>query len=346
MGEVIQLDEETAKFALGQRIVCMRGKEKKLDNTFLRYLLTSPPQRDLLASYATGTTVLGISQKALRSMPISIPCFDEQQEIGRILVALDDKIELNKRMNETLEGTARTIFKDWFVDFGPTRAKMEGREPYLASALFALFPDRIDDETSLPEGWEHSTVGEDFNLTMGQSPPGETYNENGAGLPFFQGRTDFGFRYPDNRKYCTAPTRVAEADDTLVSVRAPVGDLNMAWERCCIGRGVAAIRHRSGSRSYTYYILQSIQGDLQAYEHTGTVFGAINKNQFEAIRIVRPRPELAGAFESLAEPIDQRIKANIVEARTLEQTRVLILPKLMSGEIRLRDAESTTGGAL
>jgi len=152
MGEVIQLNEETAQFALGQRIVCMRGKKLKLDNTFLRYLLTSPVQQGILASYATGTTVLGISQKALRSMPISFPDFAEQQEIGELLASLDDKIELNRRMNETLEAMARAIFKDWFGDFGPTRAKAEGRAPYLAPEVWDLFPDALDDEDK-PVGW-------------------------------------------------------------------------------------------------------------------------------------------------------------------------------------------------
>ncbi|MFN6978300.1 MAG: restriction endonuclease subunit S, partial [Gemmobacter sp.] len=126
LGEVIQLDAETASFALGQRIVCLRGKSGKLDNTFLRYLLTSPMQQEILASRATGTTVLGISQKALRSMPVSFPSISEQRAIGSLLSALDDKIELNRKMNATLEAMARALFRDWFVDFGPTRAKAEG----------------------------------------------------------------------------------------------------------------------------------------------------------------------------------------------------------------------------
>ena len=107
-------------------------------------------------------------------------------------------------------------------------------------------------------------------------------------MPFFQGRSDFGFRYPTKRKYCSAPTRLANADDTLVSVRAPVGDMNMAWGRCCIGRGLAALRHKSGSAPYTYYAIESVQPQLREFEHTGTVFGAINKQQFEAIQVLEP----------------------------------------------------------
>lgn len=266
-----------------------------------------------------------------------------------LMSALDGKIELNRRMNETLEAMARAIFKDWFVDFGPTRAKMAmrgedpqkentARAPYLAPDLWSLFPDRLDDKGK-PEGWGASTVGAEFNLTMGQSPPGDTYNENGEGLPFFQGRTDFGFRYPVRRKFCSAPSRVAQQDDTLVSVRAPVGDLNMAWEKCCIGRGVAAVRHGSGSRGYTYYALLSIQSALERFEHTGTVFGAINKVQFEKLQVPDPSRTAIAAFEDVVGGIDDRIRLNTIESATVSRMRDLLLPKLMSGEVRVKNAE-------
>ncbi len=245
-------------------------------------------------------------------------------------------------MNETLEAMARALFKDWFVDFGPTRAKQEGMEPYLAPELWSLFPERLDAEGK-PEGWDLATIGQRFALTMGQSPPGSTYNEVGDGLPFFQGRTDFGFRYPKRRIFCSAPTRIAEMDDTLVSVRAPVGDINLAWEKSCIGRGVAALRHPNGYRSFTYHTAWALQLQLQQYEHTGTVFGAINKKQFESLRVCSPSRELLASFEDVVGPLDSRVRMNTDESRTLAQTRDLLLPKLMSGEIRIQDAEKVVG---
>ncbi len=124
MGEVAQLDRKTVNYALGQRIVCLSGKAGVLDNGFLKFLILSPRQQEILASYATGTTVEGISQKALRSIPITIPPLHEQRAISATLGALDEKIELNRRTCETLEAMARALFRDWFVDFGPTRAKM------------------------------------------------------------------------------------------------------------------------------------------------------------------------------------------------------------------------------
>ena len=247
-------------------------------------------------------------------------------------------------MNETLEAMAWAIFKDWFVDFGPTRAKAQGRDPYLAAELWDLFPELLDEE-GLPTGWQLGLLDGFFHLTMGQSPPGSSYNDDGIGLPFFQGRTDFGFRYPKNRKFCTAPTRIAERDDTLVSVRAPVGDINMAWEKCCTGRGVSALRHRSGARSFTYYSARAIQQELKQYEHTGTVFGAINKKQLEALDVVEPTPEMVMLFEDQVGALDDLIRKNTSESHILTRTRDLLLPKLMSGEIGLREAEHAVEAA-
>src|SRR6185437_15207677 len=179
---------------------------------------------------------------------IPLPPIHEQRAIAHILGTLDDKIELNRRMNETLEAMARALFKSWFVDFDPVRAKAEGRDTGLPKHIADLFPDSFEDSElgEVPKGWTVGCVDDEFDLTMGQSPPGSTYNDVAKGLPFYQGRTDFGFRFPTRRVYCTAPTRLAKMGDTLVSVRAPVGDINMAAEDCAIGRGVAAVRHKSG----------------------------------------------------------------------------------------------------
>ncbi|MFZ1828067.1 MAG: restriction endonuclease subunit S [Candidatus Competibacteraceae bacterium] len=161
---------------------------------------------------------------------------------------------------------------------------------------------------------------------MGQSPPGDTYNEEGNGLPFYQGRTDFGFRFPTRRIYCTAPTRYAKPGDTLVSVRAPVGDINMANEECCIGRGVAAVRHKSGATSFTYHSMANLYPDFARFEAEGTVFGSINKDSFEKLRFVIPTDEIVAAYERQAGPLDEQI-------RTLATLRDTLLPKLLSGEL-------------
>lgn len=239
---------------------------------------------------------------------------------------------------------ARAIFKDWFVDFGPVRAKMEGHEPYLSREIWDLFPERLDKEGK-PEGWCTSVVGDEFALTMGQAPPGNSYNSKNVGVPFFQGRTDFGDRYPSIRMFCNQPARIAHQDDTMVSVRAPVGEINMAPEKCCIGRGVAAVRHRLGGRSYTYQSLRQIQDQMRAYEDTGTVFGSINKSQLRSLQVIKPSESLIVAFENICEWFDERIRQNILENQKLRQMRDALLPRLMSGEVEIKDVESGSGEA-
>jgi type I restriction enzyme S subunit len=173
---------------------------------------------------------------------------------------------------------------------------------------------------------------------MGQSPPGETYNETGEGLPFFQGCTDFGFRFPKKRVYCSAPTRFAEKGDTLVSVRAPVGDINMATEHCCVGRGVAAVRHKTGARSYTYYSMRLLENAFAHFEAEGTVFGSIGKKDFHGLTCVTPTEEVVAVYERTVGAFDERIQTNEEQSRTLVALRDVLLPKLLSGEIRVMDA--------
>jgi len=196
-----------------------------------------------------------------------------------------------------------------------------------------LFPDSFQDSPlgSIPKGWKVSTAGKEFCLTMGQSPPGSTYNEDSDGLPFFQGRRDFAFRFPTRRVFCSAPKRIAEAGDTLVSVRAPVGDVNMASERLCLGRGLAGVRHRSGSCSYTYYSMLSLRDRFREYESEGTVFGAINKSQFAGLEWITSPTGIVNAFECRVWATDERIRLNEAESAQLESVRDSLLPELLSG---------------
>ena len=323
------------EYAIGRGIAAIRHHSDIALQPFLRGVIEL--ELPSLLAGATGSTFPNLSNQQLAGIPVPPLCETPQRAIAHILGTLDDKIELNRRMNQTLEDMARAIFQDWFVDFGPVRAKLEGREPYLPPDLWSLFPDRLVDSElgEIPEGWEVKALGECFNLTMGQSPPGSTYNDDGEGLPFFQGNADFGFRYPEKRRSCTAPTRVAQPDDTLVSVRAPVGAINMAWERCCIGRGVAALRHNSGSIPFTYYSIGALQPEIQQYEQTGTVFGAITRKQFETLNTVEPMPELVKHFTALALVLDNRIRSNVSDSQTLSAQRDALLPKLVSGEVRV-----------
>ena len=308
---------------------------------YLYYVMCSAAYRHEVLASATGTTVKHTSPDRIRQFRFLLPPLPEQRAIAYALGTLDDKIELNRRMNETLEAMARALFKSWFVDFDPVRAKMEGRWrrgeslPGLRADHYDLFPDRLVDSElgEIPEGWEVKELGKCFDLTMGQSPPGSTYNDSGTGTPFFQGSTDFGERYPTNRRYCTEPARLAQTEDTLVSVRAPVGTINRAWERSCIGRGVAALRHSSGSAPYTYYAIWAAQPEIGQYEHTGTVFGAIGGKQFRALLMMEPPEETIAAFDCISQDLDNRIRSNVAESHALAAQRDVLLPRLVSGEV-------------
>ena len=319
------------------RCLRVRPDPNKIDSGYLSYFFGLPSFKEHIRAIAVGATMPSLNTQILSDIAVPHPrSLNEQRAIAHILGTLDDKIELNRRMNATLEALARALFTSWFVDFDPVRAKMESRDTGLPKDIADLFPDRLVDSElgEIPEGWRVGHVEDGFEIIMGQSPPGHTYNDTGDGLPFFQGRSDFGFRYPKNRKFCTAPNRIAQPWDMIVSIRAPVGDINMAWEPCCIGRGVAALRPRSGAVSFGYCTAQTLQPHMREYEHTGTVFGAINRKQLARLPLQQPAADVVRAFEDLVHPWDQTIRLRTAQGDTLTALRDALLPKLVSGELR------------
>ncbi len=323
---------------------------KENHRRFCYYLLKSLN----FSQFNVGSGVPTLNRNHIHPILVRLPPIREQRAIAHILGTLDDKIELNRRMNETLEGMARAMFKAWFVDFEPVRAKMEGRWRRgeslagLPAELYDLFPERLVDSElgEIPEGWLVSCVGSGFFVTMGQSPPGETYNQDGEGVPFYQGRTDFGVRFPQRRVYCNAAKRLAEEGDTLVSVRAPVGDINMANEKCAVGRGVAAVCHKSKSRSYTYYFMLNLKSVFGRFNAEGTVFGSLNKFDFHNIPCAEPPLSAVKLFDSTMSSIENRIKLLFDNIELMCSIRDALLPKLISGELRVKDAEDLVGRAL
>ncbi len=334
--------------------------QEKTNPRFLFYQLSIID----FVSLNVGSAVPSLTVPVLNEIPINLPPLPEQKRIAHILGSLDDKIELNRQMNQTLEQMAQALFKSWFVDFDPVidnalaagnpipeelHVKAENRKILgnnrkpLPEEIQKLFPNEFEYSEELekwvPKGWRVRSVGKEFNLTMGQSPPGSTYNEEGIGIPFFQGRTDFGFRYPKNRIFCTQPKRFANKSDVLVSVRAPVGDINLATEDCCIGRGIAAVRHRTGSRSYTYYSMLQLRDHFNKYEAEGTVFGSINQKDFNNIIWLTCSPEMVKSFEKFAGNWDQKIEINSNDTAKLIKLRDTLLPKLISGEVRVPEFE-------
>tara|TARA_R110002049_G_scaffold180263_4_gene347279 strand:- start:530 stop:1465 length:936 start_codon:yes stop_codon:yes gene_type:complete len=295
-----------------------------IDYRYLKYVLVS--ERDSFLSFASGTTHQTIYFPEVKAFHICLPPRDEQKTIVEILSSLDEKIELNRKQNRTLEAIAQALFKHWFVDF---EFPDENGRPYKSSSG-AMQPSELG---KIPVGWKVGRFKDEFNINMGQSPSGDSYNETGDGLVFFQGRTDFGFRYPEIRMYCTEPKKRAQKGDILLSVRAPVGDLNIAAETCCIGRGLAAVS--SDHQSYAFHKLKYCRPLLDVFESEGTVFGSISKSGFENIQTVVPNTRIRQRFESVVADLDDKIELATTQNTTLASLRDTLLPKLMSGELRV-----------
>jgi len=270
-------------------------------NDYLYYLVKWAINK--LKQQTHGAVFDTITRETFDYIDVLLPPLSEQKVIASVLGSLDDKIDLLHRNNQTLEAMAETIFRQWFIEEA----------------------DKFD----------KCLFGDEFDIVMGQSPPGNTYNEVGDGIVFFQGRSDFGFRFPTERVYCTSPKRIAKRFDVLLSVRAPVGDINMAMEECCIGRGLAAIRHKKGYTSYAYYKVKSLQDEFDVFEREGTVFGAVSKNDLKSIKTTMPSEKLVRKFEDVVSPIDSQIYFNTLQIRTLQSLRNALLPKLITGEIRV-----------
>ena len=288
------------------------------------------------------SSVPGVNRSDLHRILVLRPPLEVQRTIASVLGAFDDKIEQNRRTARTLKRLAQAIFRAWFVDFEPVKAKVEGAAsfPSMPQPVFDALPARFVDSDigPVPEGWEVKTIGESMLLTMGQSPPSEFYNETGEGLPFHQGVTDYGFRFPNHRVYCTTEGRTAEPGDVLLSVRAPVGRINVADRRLILGRGLAGLRHRSGRQSFLYQQICHAFPEEDAIGD-GTVYKAVTKRFLEQMSILLPFEDAQEAFENLARPLDDLIATCEVESRKLAETRDLLLPQLLSGRIHVEPAD-------
>jgi type I restriction enzyme S subunit len=286
-------------------LIRYRVDKKKAAPFFIGHLLTSTVWQGFVEGVLGGSAQPGANAKQFADFEILLPPLSEQRAIAGVLSSLDDKIDLLHRQNKTLEGMAEALWQKMFV---------EEADP----------------------GWKKGKLGDELTITMGQSPPGSTYNEDKQGMVFFQGRAEFDFRFPETRLYCTEPKRFAKRGDTLVSVRAPVGDINMAFEDCCIGRGLAAVRHKRDYISYTFYKVRSLRDEFDSFEQQGTVFGSIGKDDFNNIDTFIPSEKAIGEFEHTAKPMDDKIFTNSIQIRTLSRLRDTLLPKLISGEVKAK----------
>ena len=279
---------------------------------------------------ASGSIQDNINIDYLSKMRIKVPEKDYQDKIVEVLSSIDKKILLNNQINQELEAMAKTLYDYWFVQFD---FPDQNGKPYKSSGGKMVYHPELKRE--IPDGWGVEKLGDIANITMGQSPKGTSYNEVGEGMLFFQGSTDFGWRFPVARQYTTEPSRIAEEDDILLSVRAPVGTLNIADTRCCIGRGLAAINSKVGANSYIFNVMQDFKKLFAMMNSVGTTFGSITKDDLYSLQLVYPPTELLMKFDQSVKSIDREVKNRSCQNQELIQLRDWLLPMLMNGQVKV-----------
>jgi type I restriction enzyme, S subunit len=339
LGEVHYITEDYWPLNTALYVRDFKGNDPQFVSYFLRSLN--------FGAYSDKAAVPGLNRNDLHTAPVSLPPLPEQRAIAHILGALDDKIELNRRRNQTVEAMASALFKDWFVDFGPVRAKMEGREPYLPTDLWQLFPDRLDDEGK-PEGWEMQPLSELLTIIGGGTPKTSIEEYWGGEIPWFSvvdtPPTSDVFVVATEKNITAqglagSSARLIPKGTTIISARGTVGNLaiagcDMTFNQSCYG----LLGTGSAGDYFVYLTAQQMVDQLKSMAH-GSVFSTITRQTFEAIQRPFPPAAVLTAFEALVTEWFNSNLSSVKESRTLSQLRDSLLPKLISGELRIAEAE-------
>ena len=304
------------RYIISQSQMKLTVNPEVADSRFVYYFFRQPATIQNVINYAATSGVPHINLGILKDFKITLPRVESQHLIADILSGYDDLIENNQRRMALLEDAARQLYREWFIRF-----RFPGHE-------------HIRNVDGVPEGWGRVKLGELAEITMGQSPESKHYNEDGEGLPFHQGVTNYGDRFLTHRIYSTAMNRIAEPGDILCSVRAPVGRLNVTLEKIVIGRGLSALRSKTGHQSLllqqlrTHFFKEDLIGG-------GAIFASVTKKEFSGQVLLEPPESLKRAFEEVAVPCDEQIRVLHLQNQQLRTARDLLLPRLMSGAIKV-----------
>ncbi len=322
-----------------------------LDYRFLKYVLLA--EQNAFLRFASGTTHQTIYFPEVKAFHVCLPSGAEQRAIAHILGTLDDKIELNRKQNETLEAMARALFKAWFVDFEPVRAKMEGRWqrgqslPGLPAHLYDLFPDRLVESElgEIPEGWRHSTIGEEVTVCGGSTPSTKEPEFWDGGYHCWATPKDLSaLKFPalldTDRKITDAglakiSSGLLPVGTVLLSSRAPIGYLAVAEVPTAINQGFIAMKCDGALPNV--YVLPWCRESMDAIvgNANGSTFQEISKSNFRPISVVVPSGPVLASFTQSADSLYRQMAENERESRSLAQLRDTLLPKLISGELRV-----------
>lgn len=318
------------KCAFNQQINAITDFDKDVNPFYVYYYLST--QKDYLRQLAGSTTTPLLPKSDFEQIDIPLPDKYTQDKTVRVLKPIDDKIKNNTAICSDLESMAKLLYDYWFVQFDFPN---ENGKPYKSSGGKMVWNEELKRE--IPDGWEVKPLSAVFDITMGSSPSGASLNENGDGIEFYQGSTDFGDLYPTERVYTTAPVRFAKAQDVLLSVRAPVGDMNIAMNDCCIGRGLAAIHHNC--TLYAWCSMLSLRPYFDIYNGNGTTFGALTSDDLKGRLTVCPQESLLNSFAEKVNPISQKLRLLSMESQQLTSLRDFLLPMLMNGQVSVKKGE-------
>jgi len=304
--------------------------KEDIDAEYLYLLLSNQSVVDYLSTMAESAVSAypSINPDDIGDLSFNFPGIDLQSKIAATVFPLENKIAINTRINAELEEMAKQLYDYWFVQFDYPD---ENGKPYKSSGGKMVYNEKLKRE--IPEGWNDSILSEIANITMGQSPDGSSYNEEGNGTVFYQGSTDFGIRFPSVRMFTTEPSRYAAKGDILMSVRAPVGDTNIANTDCCIGRGLASLNSKIGSITYLYFILDYLKAKFDLLNSGGTTFGAITKDELFTLPVIKPDENVLKCFENVCSPIFDKQMNIGFEINELTHLRDSLLPMLMNGQV-------------
>lgn len=311
LGQIVFIPQDSLhdRYVISQSQFRVKCNEKILPEYLVYYFHTRIGQHKLLSNASqVGVPALARASTTFQTIEIEVPDLESQRKIVRLLETIRQKVEVNNAINENLQEQAQAIYAKMFIQ-------------------------------NISDQWSGGVLSDVADITMGQSPKGDTYNEDGVGTVFFQGRGEFGFRFPTRRLFTTDPKRMAQSNDVLMSVRAPVGDLNVAYEPCCIGRGLGAIRSKDSHQSFVLYTVFSLREKLDMFNGEGTVFGSINREALNSMPIIIPTKEEMNRFEEIVAPMDAAIRNNYEEICRLETIRDSLLPRLMSGALDVSDID-------
>jgi type I restriction enzyme S subunit len=317
VGRIARVPRDAPHFVCSPQTTFWRSLDvQQLDQSFLFAYLRSPAfSVQLRARMHESDMAPYVSLTAQRSFSVLLPPIGEQRRIAYVANALDDKIDSNRRLAKLLEDAAAMLFRARFVDF-------VGVEEFEESEVGRM-----------PAGWQVGTLSDLVDVTMGQSPPGTSYSsESDGGLPLVQGMGGFGDRYPTSDVRTSAPTKRARAGATLMTVRAPVGAVNITRTEVCLGRGVAGID--SAHQAFSEFLVRSLSGRW-ASEESGTIFPAVNRKQVLGLPLALPPRERIAEFDELGSQIVSELAALHDESQSLVAVRDALLPKLISGQIRV-----------